>query len=969
MSDYLGIYKAVVVNNVDPLNQYRVQVQVPQVLGDAVSAWCEPVIPTQYTTPTGSVVYVQFLDGDLSQPVYASTAAVTAEMIVAGTITANLLAFTASTVYVQATAPTSPKTGDIWFNTSEGNLVEQWNGTQWVQLNIGTQALNFHPVNISYGTTAPTSPGVGDIWYNESSGNIVEQWNGTAWQQIPIGTGAIASGAITNTLIANNAIETPQLAANSVATGNLQAGSVTTSVLAANAVTTAILAADAVTAQNIAAGAVTTEKLTVVSNYQIVPNCGFDEVSQANPALAAYWVRGGEPSGAGGAATSSLDTSERHTTTGYALKISNTAHTSTYAYQQWSNVVPVPEGEWIGYSWWSVCDNTNSFVYSSTVAWSSTQAYNVGDIVSYNSDTYSCTTANTNQTPSGTSTYWHKILDTQQGMNVQAVFHATDSVMANGPQTAGAVVYNLLTGAVATANDTEQGFTALTDSGWTKTTARVQVPSGMNYMMLAWGTDGTDQGTYNVWFDDGQCYLMSSGDIQSSDFVPGTSGWALNDDGTSQVQSLNALGPIGAPTLNVGQIFQQSPSTITDNAGNVISNVDSNGNPLTPGITGDWGDFSLVTANDIYLGGTAAEGGTELATYIQDQIPVFAQAQATSKLWTSTVDSKNITSSNSPFMVCYINAGTVQNGHAYLVGYSAGLGGGTAGDNYSLQVRYTLDGTTPTTTSTLLPGSQSFVVWPSSGVGPLTIQNVNVFNSSSTATLKLGLAFTLNSGTGGGHISFSQTAYGTSIFVVDLGDQSPVTMSQVSKASGTDDGGNPGPSPNPSPPPTKKSVTYYPTWTQSYDAGGAQRVGDTTNHMYQGFYSSTHGNTKSAAGYNYSGIQSTLSGHTIDSLTLTFTVAHTYYNSGSTILIGTHNSSATSPPGTWPGGIFVQSKAGCVAGNQYTVTLPGSVATQFQNGGVKGIIFGPGTTTSLIYYAYMYGYGSGVAPSLKFTYT
>lgn len=71
---------------------------------------------------------------------------------------------------------------------------------------------------VTFSPTAPTvpAPNVGDLWYNTSNGNQVSQWNGGAWLPYLFGTGGIANNAITNALLANN----------SVANGNIQTGAV-----------------------------------------------------------------------------------------------------------------------------------------------------------------------------------------------------------------------------------------------------------------------------------------------------------------------------------------------------------------------------------------------------------------------------------------------------------------------------------------------------------------------------------------------------------------------------------------------------------------------------------------------------------------------------------------------------------------------------------------------------------------------
>lgn len=88
MSDttYSGIYKGIVVDNDDPLLTYRVVCQIPQALGDALSNWCDPLIPTLYLPRVGDIVWVQFVDGDPAQPLYQSRAIVTRETMAPGTM-------------------------------------------------------------------------------------------------------------------------------------------------------------------------------------------------------------------------------------------------------------------------------------------------------------------------------------------------------------------------------------------------------------------------------------------------------------------------------------------------------------------------------------------------------------------------------------------------------------------------------------------------------------------------------------------------------------------------------------------------------------------------------------------------------------------------------------------------------------------------------------------------------------------
>ena len=74
---YYGKYRGVVLNNVDPMQMGRVQVQVPDVMGVGLSSWamaCVPFTGKQsgvYCVPQiGAGVWVEFEQGDADYPVW-----------------------------------------------------------------------------------------------------------------------------------------------------------------------------------------------------------------------------------------------------------------------------------------------------------------------------------------------------------------------------------------------------------------------------------------------------------------------------------------------------------------------------------------------------------------------------------------------------------------------------------------------------------------------------------------------------------------------------------------------------------------------------------------------------------------------------------------------------------------------------------------------------------------------------------
>ena len=76
MSQFFGKYRGKVENNIDPLQQGRVQVSVPAVLGDGSLSWAMPCSPYAgsgvgfFTVPpNGANIWVEFEGGDPDYPI------------------------------------------------------------------------------------------------------------------------------------------------------------------------------------------------------------------------------------------------------------------------------------------------------------------------------------------------------------------------------------------------------------------------------------------------------------------------------------------------------------------------------------------------------------------------------------------------------------------------------------------------------------------------------------------------------------------------------------------------------------------------------------------------------------------------------------------------------------------------------------------------------------------------------------
>jgi hypothetical protein len=169
-------------------------------------------------------------------------------------------------VTFQATAPSSPSVGDLWGNTASGNEVSQWNGTAWVPFQWGAQAVSFTARGIganivTIASTAPSSPVTGDLWYDGTNGFKLNQWSGSAWTPFQYGTNAIAAGSVTAALIAAGTITATQIAAGTITGANIAAATIAASNIVAGTITTSQIAASTITASNIAASTITGAKI------------------------------------------------------------------------------------------------------------------------------------------------------------------------------------------------------------------------------------------------------------------------------------------------------------------------------------------------------------------------------------------------------------------------------------------------------------------------------------------------------------------------------------------------------------------------------------------------------------------------------------------------------------------------------------------------------------------------------------
>ena len=69
---FYGLYQGICIDNADPDGDYKIKLQVPQVLGSSVTGWAQPCIPpgTTHIPTIGQVIWVMFIAGDPNFPVW-----------------------------------------------------------------------------------------------------------------------------------------------------------------------------------------------------------------------------------------------------------------------------------------------------------------------------------------------------------------------------------------------------------------------------------------------------------------------------------------------------------------------------------------------------------------------------------------------------------------------------------------------------------------------------------------------------------------------------------------------------------------------------------------------------------------------------------------------------------------------------------------------------------------------------------
>jgi hypothetical protein len=406
--------------------------------------------------------------------------------------------------------------------------------------------------------------------------------------------------------------------------------------------------------------------------------------------------------------------------------------------------------------------------------------------------------------------------------------------------------------------------------------------------------------------------------IESADYHDGGStGWAINRDGSATFNDVNIFGDIGASTISADTAnFQDISLTGYDSVATQLANLDPT-------------SATFPAAKGLIALGRDQAGNPAVTNYTFGTLAIRAHMDA---------------------------------GRAYKISLRGRLSNIASTDDLYVHMTYTTDNTIPARTGNVVLDAP---IDRSLNTGFLDTS----FIWEAGNTYDYWISAWIQRASGAGAFTASQFTNSPNfweMYIEDIGLNALANTPVSYYANPT----------SPPPPATKTyTSTYYATWSRTYD-GDSTTTWDDSAYCYQGYYSSTRGNTRSIAGFDYATIQSNLSGATINSIKMTVKGAHAYWNAGMIFEWGTHN--YTAKPSTWSGTNVNERRGsygsgggagGLAAGQTKTITLANSIGTEFQNGTSKGLAFGPGPTNSLDYYGYIYGATQTGKPYLTITYT
>lgn len=288
---------------------------------------------------------------------------------------------------------------------------------------------------------------------------------------------------------------------------------------------------------------------------------------------------------------------------------------------------------------------------------------------------------------------------------------------------------------------------------------------------------------------------------------------------------------------------------------------------------------------------------------------------------------------------------------------SLGLSGTTSGVQSVVRVRRTTDGSQPTISSPEILDKR-FTLGPADRVNDLEYSRIFAPTAGHHRYL-----LTVDAGDGS-----LNTEGAAALSLEDIGSASVMNAYKNtgggSLGSGGSDSGT-----NPAREGRKIVKEFSASWARTYDESGA--VAPAEGGLRQGYRSSVYGNEKSAIGFS-AAVQAALADATVISKVEVYLYANYWTSySGGTAVIGYHNAPSDVPT-TWGdviGKLVDQERSPRWArpgGRWVDITADGP--TGWKTGSKKGILLGPGPSSSSTYYGVFDGPGGLRPPKLRITY-
>lgn len=428
----------------------------------------------------------------------------------------------------------------------------------------------------------------------------------------------------------------------------------------------------------------------------------------------------------------------------------------------------------------------------------------------------------------------------------------------------------------------------------------------------------------------------------------------------------------------------QSQNFQVDSQGTVIGwQIRSDGGSTFTSVTvsgNNWGiddqgvgSFSSVNVDDdVVLDGTSLVESLDL---LPDGIVAYGDSSIYNNVhaqWTvdtATSGSASVAGAGASILAAEFDMADWRADRYYLIVLSYTVNSTTADLTGRFRIVYTLDGTAPTTSTGILDGSEIYASTGGLANFQARITHTVVYSPGSNYDLvRMALLFNKASSPVG-LLSIEMVDPNSKLqwSIIDIGPQAIAiaggSLSQKSKSSGT---------PDPDPPSTYVK-TYSATWSRGWNNGGSGSIYSTNGELVQGASPATtsSGNRISWVGFDFSTIQSNLSGATVKKVEVFLYFTHWYNNSGGTAIIGTHKSTATSAP-SYNGTLDNQNRksVGSWAANSGKwVDITSAVGSDFKTGNATGIVLGQGPSSSQVYYGKGQGNTQSNEPKLRITYT